>query len=105
MMAVNSSDPNATVWANGVDYVYCIQDSTWGGYVAGAKATIDHRLNPTSQVVVGVSTVVIGIGGGGVTYAELQESQRSGNLVTRFGFGVGLTHRASFRRRDSLMLT
>jgi hypothetical protein len=44
-----------------VDYVFYVEDATWGGYVAGT-----NRLSPTSEAMVENSRIVVGIGGGDV---------------------------------------
>lgn len=81
MQAVDAQNPNATVWANDVDVVLCINDKTWGGYVLGVETRVDRTLNPTSQAIVGISELVVGIGGGDIAYAELFESANTGNEV------------------------
>ncbi|MCO4781131.1 MAG: hypothetical protein KC646_02310 [Candidatus Cloacimonetes bacterium] len=52
-----------------------IDNETWGGY------NNDGTLNPTSQVMVDLSPVMIGIGGGDVGYAELYEGIQSNKGV------------------------
>lgn len=91
------SNPNTTVWADGVDAVVVVNDKTYGGYVAGPTARVDRRLQPTSAAIVGVSDVVIGLGGNEIAYAELFEAQNGARQV-RF-FDVQMNHTIEDERR------
>ena len=62
-----------------VDYVFYVEDDTWGGFVEG-----DDRLSPTSTAMVENSTVLIGIGGGEVARDELIAAKRKGTEVRFF---------------------
>lgn len=55
-----------------VDYIFIVEDPTWGGYPSGVKDGTYDDLSPTSKAMVGVSDRLLGIGGGDVTGAELQ---------------------------------
>jgi hypothetical protein len=59
-----------------VDYVFYVEDETWGGFVEG-----DDRLSPTSTAMVENSAVLIGIGGGEVARDELLAAKRLGKKV------------------------
>jgi hypothetical protein len=59
-----------------VDYVFYVEDATWGGYLEGTE-----RLSPTSEAMVENSSIVVGIGGGEVARDELLEARRSGREV------------------------
>ena len=59
-----------------VDYVFYVEDVTWGGFVEGGD-----RLSPTSTAMVENSDVLIGIGGGEVGRDELTAAKRSGKKV------------------------
>ncbi len=59
-----------------VDYVFYVEDATWGGYLEGTE-----RLSPTSEAMVENSSIVVGIGGGEVARDELLEARRSGKAV------------------------
>ena len=59
-----------------VDYVFYIEDPTWGGFVEGSD-----QLSPTSTAMVEVSDVMIGIGGGEVARDELRVARRLGKDV------------------------
>jgi hypothetical protein len=62
-----------------VDYVFYVEDATWGGYLNGTD-----RLSPTSEAMVENSNIVVGIGGGEVARDELLAAQRSGKQVRFF---------------------
>ncbi len=57
--------------------VFFIEDATWGGYLEGTQT-----LSPTSEALVAVSDIVIGIGGGAVGRDEMLEAQERGTPVT-----------------------
>ena len=59
-----------------VDYVFYVEDETWGGFVKD-----DDRLSPTSTAMVENSAVLIGIGGGEVARDELLAAKRLGKKV------------------------
>lgn len=61
-----------------VDRVYMIKDARWGGYVAGTEV-----LSPTSKAMIGVSDMMIAIGGGAVGRDEFIEATKRG-IPTRF---------------------
>ena len=58
-----------------VDVVFFIKDKTWGGY--NEKGV----LNPTSEVMIAPSDIVISIGGGQVAHDELVEALKRGKYV------------------------
>jgi hypothetical protein len=60
-----------------VDYVFYVQDATWGGNVPGSD-----RLSPTSAALVDVSGSFVAIGGGDVARDELVAARRTGKPVT-----------------------
>jgi hypothetical protein len=62
-----------------VDHIFYIKDDTWGGYLPGTL-----QLAPTSEAMVSVSDVVIGIGGGEVGRDELDESLKRNKTVHFF---------------------
>jgi hypothetical protein len=62
-----------------VDYVFYVEDDTWGGFVEG-----DDQLSPTSTAMVENSTVLIGFGGGEVARDELIAAKRKGTEVLFF---------------------
>ena len=59
-----------------VDYVFYVQDATWGGFLKGTE-----RLSPTSEAMVENSDIIIAIGGGEVARDELIVARRSGKKV------------------------
>ena len=59
-----------------VDYVFYVEDETWGGFVKD-----DDRLSPTSTAMVENSAFLIGIGGGEVARDELLAAKRLGKKV------------------------
>ena len=59
-----------------VDYVFYVEDETWGGFVKD-----DDRLSPTSTAMVKNSAFLIGIGGGEVARDELLAAKRLGKKV------------------------
>jgi hypothetical protein len=59
-----------------VDRVYYVEDETWGGFLDGGD-----RLSPTSTAMVGVSAMVVGIGGGTVARDELVAARGAGKTV------------------------
>lgn len=59
-----------------VDYVFYVEDSTWGGFMEDGK-----RLSPTSTAMVENSEVLIGIGGGEVARDELLAAKLLGKEV------------------------
>jgi hypothetical protein len=59
-----------------VQQVVYIPDETWGGLVPGTD-----RLSPTSQAMVDMSDVLVGIGGGEVSRDELAAARRAGKPV------------------------
>ena len=68
-----------------VDYVFYVEDATWGGLIEGS-----YRLSPTSTAMVENSDVLIGIGGGEIGRDELLAAKRSGKEV-RFSCGRDTT--------------
>jgi hypothetical protein len=56
-----------------VDQVFYVEDTTWGGFVAGR-----NELSPTSKAIVDNSDVIVGIGGGEVARDELVAAKRLG---------------------------
>ncbi len=58
------------------DHVFYVDDQTWGGFMDGTR-----ELSPTSQVMVAVSDVMIGIGGGEVGRDELLSAKSAGKPV------------------------
>ena len=63
--------------SNCVDYVFYVQDSTWGGQVPGT-----NRLSPTSATLVEASASFVAIGGGDLTRDEMLAARRAGKPVT-----------------------
>jgi hypothetical protein len=59
-----------------VDYVFYVQDDSWGGRVRGGE-----RLSPTSEAIVEVSSAFVGIGGGEVARDELSAARKRGKPV------------------------
>lgn len=59
-----------------VDHVIYVDDDTWGGYVEGSE-----KLSPTSEVIVEISNIMIGIGGGEVARDELLAAQKIGKEI------------------------
>ncbi len=59
-----------------VDYVFYVEDSTWGGSLEGSD-----QLFPTSTAMVENSDMLIGIGGGEVSRDELMAAKRKGKIV------------------------
>jgi hypothetical protein len=66
---------NATL-SRYVDYVFYVEDKTWGGFVSGTK-----ELSPTSRAMVENSDIIVGIGGGEVARDELVMAKRLGKKV------------------------
>jgi hypothetical protein len=62
-----------------VDYVFYVEDPTWGGYLNGT-----NRLSPTSEAMVQNSNIIVGIGGGEIARDELRAAQRSGKQIRFF---------------------
>lgn len=63
--------------SNCVDYVFYVQDRTWGGQALGA-----NHLSPTSAALVEASAAFVAIGGGDVTRDEMLAARRAGKPVT-----------------------
>src|SRR5262245_12125476 len=59
-----------------VDTVFYVADTTWGGRLPDKSA-----LSPTSEAMVAVSDVMVGIGGGDAARDELQAAQAAGKQV------------------------
>jgi hypothetical protein len=59
-----------------VDFVFFVQDETWGGIRPGTD-----KLSPTSTAMVESSDVLVAIGGGEVARDELTAAKRSGKRV------------------------
>ncbi|MCB1859415.1 MAG: hypothetical protein KDI63_14140 [Gammaproteobacteria bacterium] len=59
-----------------VDYVFYIEDATWGGYIENSDT-----LSPTSTAMIENSDVLIGIGGGEVARDELIAAKRLGKII------------------------
>lgn len=59
-----------------VDYVFYVEDATWGGFVEGSQ-----QLSPTSKAMVENSDIIVGIGGGEVARDEMIAARRSGKQV------------------------
>jgi hypothetical protein len=62
-----------------VDIAYYVEDFTWGGFIAGS-----NNLSPTSRVMVEISDLIIGIGGGEIGRDELIAAKRSGKEIRFF---------------------
>ena len=60
-----------------VDYVFFVEDSTWGGRVPGAD-----RLSATSAAIVETGTTFVAIGGGDVARDEMLAARQAGKAVT-----------------------
>ena len=69
-------DENVTL-SNCVDYVFYVQDSTWGGQIPGA-----NHLSPTSATLVEASASFVAIGGGDLTRDEMLAARQAGKPVT-----------------------
>lgn len=63
--------------SNCVDYVFYVEDSTWGGQVPGT-----NHLSPTSAAIVESGTSFVAIGGGDVTRDEMLAARQAGKSVT-----------------------
>ncbi|QID18424.1 hypothetical protein G3580_12755 [Nitrogeniibacter mangrovi] len=74
-----------------LDYAFFVQDDTWGGFLADG-----HTLSPTSAAMVGVSQVLIGIGGGEVGRDELLAARHLGKSV-RF-FPADMNHQTALQK-------
>lgn len=61
-----------------VDRVFYVRDDDWGGYIEGTG-----RLGPTSSAMVGVSDIIVGIGGGDIARDELIAARQQ-HKITRF---------------------
>lgn len=59
-----------------VDHVFFVQDDAWGGYLRDST-----RLSPSSEAMVAVSDVIIGIGGGAIARDEMLEARSRGKRV------------------------
>lgn len=68
-----------------VDHVFFVQDENWGGYLADGTT-----LSPTSEAMLSVSEVLVGIGGNDVGRDELLEAQNRGKTI-RF-FAADMNH-------------
>ena len=62
--------------SNAVDRVFFVLDDGWGGFVPGTD-----RLSPTSQAMVEISDVMVGIGGGDVARDEMTTARSMGKDV------------------------
>jgi NADPH:quinone reductase-like Zn-dependent oxidoreductase len=60
-----------------VDHVFYVKDAAWGGLVPDTTL-----LTPTSEAMVGVSHVLVAIGGGEVARDELLAARRMGKPVS-----------------------
>jgi hypothetical protein len=59
-----------------VDYVFYVEDATWGGLLKGTM-----RLSPTSEAIIENSDIMVGIGGGEIARDELIAARGSGKKV------------------------
>lgn len=62
-----------------VDHVFYVEDTIWGGYLEGG-----NMLSPTSNVIVEISDLLIGIGGGEIGRDELLAAKKLGKEVRFF---------------------
>lgn len=62
-----------------VDFVFYVDDPSWGGRVQGSD-----ELSPTSQALVGASSEIVGIGGGEIARDEMTAARRLGKAVRFF---------------------
>jgi len=60
-----------------VDDVFFVPDTSWGGRLPGSS-----QLSPTSSAIVAASSVIFGIGGGGVARDEMAAARQAGKRVT-----------------------
>ena len=65
-----------TPLAAGVDYVFYVSDTQWGGYRPGTRS-----LSPVSDAMVRASDVIAGIGVGAIARDELQSAVRLGRRI------------------------
>jgi len=59
-----------------VDHVFYVEDSTWGGFIGEGD-----QLSPTSKVILAISDMLIGIGGGEIGRDELLAAKQIGKEV------------------------
>jgi hypothetical protein len=59
-----------------VDRVFFVEDATWGGFLPDSD-----ELAPTSEAMVSVSDILVGIGGGAVARDEMQAAQAAGKEI------------------------
>jgi hypothetical protein len=76
IVSTQARDERVTL-AKCVDYVFYVEDATWGGLVPGTG-----RLAPTSAAIVQISTSFVAIGGGEVTRDEMLAARSAGKPVT-----------------------
>jgi len=58
------------------DHVFFVKDTTWGG-----RSADTDELSPTSAAIVGVSSLMIGIGGGDIARDEMLAAKEAGRPV------------------------
>jgi len=68
-------DENVTL-SKCADHVFFVQDATWGGRLPDAG-----KLSPTSEAIVAVSALMVGIGGGDIARDELLAAKERGRPV------------------------
>lgn len=85
IVSIQAQKYNARI-SSGVDHVFFINDDTWGGLLPQSG-----KLAPTSEAIVRVSDIVVGIGGGEATRDELIAAQALGKKV-RF-YAADMNHR------------
>lgn len=59
-----------------VDRVFYVEDEAWGGLIDGGE-----RLSPTSEAMVAVSDLMVGIGGGEIARDELLSARAEGREI------------------------
>ena len=62
-----------------VDHICFITDMQWGG-----KLPNSDELSPTSRAMVDGSDILVGIGGGGISQAEMLEGRKQGKPIQYF---------------------
>lgn len=76
-----------------VDYVFFIEDATWGGYLPDS-----NKLAPTSAALISVTDIFVGIGGGEIGRDEMLEGRAAGKEV-RF-YPADMNHRIAIEKAE-----
>jgi hypothetical protein len=80
-----------------VDHICFVKDAQWGGNLPDT-----HELSPTSRAMVECSDILVGIGGGGISEAEMLAGKAQGKPVYFYPADKNHAYAISYAKRMGL---